>query len=316
MPSYDPEIQHLRKRVHCAALLEHQSPPWKIDRKESTKHCLKYRRGSGEILILNHEGRGWWDPQSDAKGDVFDLVQHFEPSLNFGQVRKVLREFIGIAPAFPETLRRRKKNLPDSPPADRWATQPKCTPRSHAWTYLTQHRQLPFRVLAPASAADVLREGPYGSAWFAHRDDAGHVTHVEIRGSTYKGSLTGGTKTLFRFHSGSSPPTRFVLAEAPIDALSLAAIEDLRRDTLYAATGGGMGPPTIEAITHILSQMAAIPGAVFCSAADANAAGDHYALRHQEFAAAAGLAFARLKPPIENGDWNDVLRNTDQRSLP
>ena len=151
MPSYDPEIQQLRKKIHCAALLEHQSPPWTIDRKESTKHCLKYRRGSGEILILNHEGRGWWDPQSDAKGDVFDLVQHFEPSLNFGQVRKVLREYIGVAPTFPDTLRRRKGNLPDSPPADRWATQPNCTPRSHAWTYLTQHRQLPFRILAPAS---------------------------------------------------------------------------------------------------------------------------------------------------------------------
>ena len=54
----------------------------------------------------------------------------------------------------------------------------------------------------------------------------------------------------------------------------------------------------------------------FCSAADANAAGDRYALRHQELAAATGLAFTRLKPPIENGDWNDVLRNTDQRSIP
>ena len=52
-----PEIQHLRKKVHCAALLEHQSPPWKIDRKESTKHCLKYRRGSGEILMLNQRPR-------------------------------------------------------------------------------------------------------------------------------------------------------------------------------------------------------------------------------------------------------------------
>ncbi len=121
---------------------------------------------------------------------------------------------------------------------------------------------------------------------------------------------------MFRFHGGSSLPSRFVLAEAPIDALSLAAIEGLRRDTLYAATGGGMGTATIEAITHILSQMAAITGAVFCSAADANAAGDRYALRHQELAAAASIAFARLKPPIESGDWNDVLRNTDQRSLP
>ncbi|MGO9719884.1 MAG: hypothetical protein ACLPOA_04655 [Methylocella sp.] len=53
MPSYDPEIQHLRKGVHCATLLEHQSPPWKIDRKESTKRCLKYRRGSGEIPAIS-----------------------------------------------------------------------------------------------------------------------------------------------------------------------------------------------------------------------------------------------------------------------
>ena len=32
------------------------------------------------------------------------------------------------------------------------------------------------------------------------------------------------------------PPRRLVLAEAPIDALSLAAIEDCPIDTLYAAT--------------------------------------------------------------------------------
>jgi hypothetical protein len=37
-----------------------------------------------------------------------------------------------------------------------------------------------------AIAADVVREGPYGSAWFAHRDDAGMVTHIEIRGPTSK----------------------------------------------------------------------------------------------------------------------------------
>ncbi|HVB98123.1 MAG TPA: DUF3991 and TOPRIM domain-containing protein [Candidatus Dormibacteraeota bacterium] len=312
----DPEIQLLRENIHCAAILEQQSPQWQIDRKESTKRCLKYRRGKDEILILNHEGRGWWDPRSDAKGDVFDLVQHFEPHLNFGQVRKALRDFVGRAPAFPDLNRQWRKDLSGSPPADRWVKRPQCARHSRAWAYLAHKRRLPSHILAAASAADGLREGPHGSAWFAHRDDSGNVTHVEIRGSTYKGSLKGGTKTLFRFHGGSSPPTRFVLAEAPIDALSLAAIEGLRRDTLYAATGGGMGPPTIEAITHILSQIAAIPGAVFCSAADANAAGDRYALRHQELAAATGLAFTRLKPPTENGDWNDVLRNTNQRNLP
>ena len=57
------------------------APAWKLDRKESTKLSLKYRRNKGEILIVNHAGRGWWDPTSDAKGDVFRLVQRLEPGL-------------------------------------------------------------------------------------------------------------------------------------------------------------------------------------------------------------------------------------------
>jgi hypothetical protein len=67
----DPEIEDLRDKVHCAVVLERTPPPWKLDRKESTKLSLKYRRGKGEILIVSHGGRGWWDPTSDAKGDVF-----------------------------------------------------------------------------------------------------------------------------------------------------------------------------------------------------------------------------------------------------
>ena len=75
----DPEIEELRDKVHCAVVLERTPPPWKLDRKESTKLSLKYRRGKGEILIVSHGGRGWWDPTSDAKGDVFGLVQRLEP---------------------------------------------------------------------------------------------------------------------------------------------------------------------------------------------------------------------------------------------
>ena len=70
----DPEIEDLRDKVHCAVVLERTPPPWKLDRKESTKLSLKYRRGRGEILIVSHGGKGWWDPTSDAKGDVFSLV--------------------------------------------------------------------------------------------------------------------------------------------------------------------------------------------------------------------------------------------------
>jgi hypothetical protein len=84
MIGHDPEIEELREKVHCALVLEQTPPCWKLDRKESTKLSLKYRRGKGEILIVSHAGRGWWDPTSDAKGDVFRLVQRFELGLSFG----------------------------------------------------------------------------------------------------------------------------------------------------------------------------------------------------------------------------------------
>ena len=101
MTGHDPEINELRDKVHCGVVLERTPPPWKLDRKESTKLSLKYRRGKGEILIVSHAGRGWWDPTSDAKGDVFGLVQRLEPGLTFGHTRKRLREFAGLSPSFP-----------------------------------------------------------------------------------------------------------------------------------------------------------------------------------------------------------------------
>src|ERR1700687_3563023 len=86
-------------------------------------------------------------------------------------------------------------------------------------------------LIEPASVAGVLREGPVGSAWFAHFDRTGAVAHVDVRGPTYKGSLRGGAKSLFRFPLEGPPLPRLVLTEAAIDALSLAAIENLRGDT-------------------------------------------------------------------------------------
>ena len=105
MAGQDAELELIRNGVNCAALLEQLAPAWRLDRKGSTRRALKYRRGEGEILIVNHEGRGWWDPHSSAKGDVFDLVQFLDPRLNFGQVRQVLRRLVGVRPAVSEAPR-------------------------------------------------------------------------------------------------------------------------------------------------------------------------------------------------------------------
>ena len=46
------------------------------------------------------------------------------------------------------------------------------------------------------------------------------VSHVEVRGPDYKGSLAGGHKTLFLFGQASEDLCRVVITEAPIDALA------------------------------------------------------------------------------------------------
>ena len=293
-------------------MLERARPPWLLDRKESSERCLKYRRGAGEIVIVTHGGTGWWDPNSDAKGDVFRLVQHLEPSLNFGQVRKMLRPLAGVRPDFTPSERGRDKRDPPIPVAQRWARRPRLRRRSDAWIYL-EGRGLTDEVLTAAARSDVVRDGSRGSAWFAHRDPAGLVIHVDVRGPAYKGSLTGGRKSLFCFsHGKQTRRARLVLAEAAIDALSRAAIERPREDTIYAATGGGMGPSTIAALEALLLALKGLPDALLESATDANPAGDRYAARHEEIAEQIGIAFKRLRPPIEGRDWNDVLKASVQ----
>ena len=222
MGGQDAELDLFRTTINCATLLERLAPGWRLDRRESTRRALKYRRAKGEILIVNHDGRGWWDPLSAAKGDIFDLVQFLDPSLTFGQVRQVLRPFVGVAPTFPEASRPTKRTAPDRPLAERWQLRSRLRPGSPTWRYLTGARGLPPSVLVVADHEDAVREGPRGSGWFAHRDAGGGVTHIEIRGPAFKGSVRGGHKTLFRL-AGGEQTTRLAMTEAPIDALSLAA---------------------------------------------------------------------------------------------
>jgi len=307
MSGHDAELALFRRGVNCAALLESVVPGWKLDPKESTRRALKYRRDDGAILIINHDGRGWWDPRGAAKGDVFDLVQHLDPHLNFGQVRQVLRRFVGVAPSFPTAVRENKGRDPDRPLQERWHGRPRLRPGSPAWRYLSEARCLPHALLQAAADQDAVREGYRGSAWFAHRGLDGAVCHVEIRGPAFKGSLTGGRKSLFRLPSGQGVPCRIVITEAPIDALSLAALEELRADTLYTATGGGIGPGTTAAVESVLRTAAAQHVARLITATDADVAGDRFALQLAAIAIGLGVPVERLRPEISE-DWNDVLK--------
>jgi hypothetical protein len=308
MNEQDAEIERLKAGVSCAVLLERLPPPWRLDRGQSTRHSLKYRRGEGEILIVNHAGRGWWDPLSERKGDIFTLVQHLDPGLSFGAARGVLRDFVGIAPTFPEMLRTRRTRASSLSVVQRWE---RCQPLSRgspAWRYLTGQRGLPDSILLVARMADAIREGPHGSAWFAHRDAANLLTGIEMRGADYRNFSAGGSKTLFRLPGGPGRLSRLAVCESAIDALSLAAIERVRCDTLYAATAGGMGPATIAALHQLLQDLVTDPAGLLIAATDADTTGRRYAGRLKGMATEVAVRFDAILPPDGLNDWNDALR--------
>ncbi len=297
MGEWDRELEELRTRVDCRVVLERDG--WTLDRRESTRRAVKYRRGAGEIVIVIHGGRGWFDPLSDAKGDVFTLARILWGG-SFREICASLRPLVGVESMPRDWERRQDHSPPPVPLLRRWSRRAVPRPDSPTWRYMTVARSLPAKVLERAIAVGLLREGPRGSLWAAHRDAAGRLTGWEERGPRWRGFATRGTKVLFRF--GASEPRRLCITEAAIDAMSLAALEALPADTLYVSTGGGWGPASVDP----LRALAAAPGVELVAATDCNPQGERYAERLAVLAGETGCAFSRLASELD--DWNDQLR--------
>ncbi|MCZ7977377.1 DUF3991 domain-containing protein [Agrobacterium tumefaciens] len=290
------EIEALRERVSCAVVLEQAG--FAVDVKESTRRAVKFRRGS-EIIIVTHEGRGWFDPLSDAKGDVFGLIEHLD-HVGFLEGAGRVADLVGFAISEPEWQAPAPDHGHDLSLRERWQARRRPWPGSSTWAYLNSERFLPAPLLRATIRQDRLREGPYGSMWAAHTDNAGIVTGWEARGPEYRGFASGGTKVLFRL--GPVTALRLAVTEAAIDAMSLAAIEGPRDGTVYLSTGGGWSPSTEAALRLLASRS----DAHLVAATDANPQGEMFAERLRALADEAGCDWSRLRPTEE--DWNETLK--------
>lgn len=289
------ELEELKEQVPCAAMLEHLG--FALDAKQSTRKAMKYRREAAIIIVI-HDGKGWFDPLSDRKGDVFCLVEHLK-GVSFVEATHGVADLVGLVPSGPAWERQSRERPPDFSVVERWQARRRPWCGSATWRYLSDTRRIPEPIIAAAIGASVLREGPYGSMWAAHKDGNGIVSGWEERGADWRGFATGGAKVLFRI--GNPHASRLCVTEAAIDAMSLAAIEELRADTLYLSTGGGWSPATDAA----LRALAVRPGAWLVAATDNNKQGDIYAARLLALAGEVGRGAARLRPAAD--DWNADL---------
>ncbi|ARS66184.1 DUF3991 domain-containing protein [Sinorhizobium meliloti] len=288
------DLEALRAKVSCEAVLERAG--YEIDLKESTRRAVKYRQG-GNIVIVTHAGRGWFDPLSDEKGDVFGLAM-FLDNIPFPSAADAVASLVGFQLSRPAW----KPSRPSEPIegiGERWRSRRAPSPGSGAWRYLCWARWIPTTIVRQAIREGVLREGPFGSMWAAHVDTDGRIIGWEERGAEWRGFSTGGSKVLFRL--GPSDASRLCVTEAAIDAMSLAALEGPREQTLYLSTGGGWSPATDAA----LAVLAARPGLTLVAATDANSQGEIYADRLRAIAENVGSDWQRLRPSSD--DWNEVL---------
>lgn len=292
-------LEALRARVRCEALLEQAG--YELDLKESTRRAVKYRHAGG-IIIVTHDGRGWFDPLNDEKGDVFGLAMFLEKTA-FPAAVDAVAAVVGFQLSRPE-WRPSRSAVSDEAIADRWRCRRSPSPGSGAWRYLSWQRLIPSAIIRQAIRVDILREGPFGSMWAAHVDGHGRVVGWEERGPEWRGFSTRGSKLLFRL--GPSDANRICVTEAAIDAMSLAALEGSREGTLYLSTGGGWSPATDAA----LCELALRPGLTLVAATDGNSQGDIYAARLRALAEASGCNWQRLRPSAD--DWNEVLKNREK----
>lgn len=296
------KLEALRAKVSCEAVLERAG--YEIDLRKSTRRAVKYRHG-GNIIIVTHDGRGWFDPLSDEKGDVFGLAM-FLDMVSFPTAADAVASLVGFRLSRPE-WRSPRSSLPVEGIGDRWRSRRVPSAGSGSWCNLCWARWIPVAIVRQAVLEDVLREGPFGSMWAAHVDAGGAVAGWEERGPEWRGFATGGSKSLFRL--GPKDASRLCVTEAAIDAMSLAALEGLRERTLYLSTGGGWSPRTEAALVDLLAR----PNALLVCATDANAQGDAFALRLRALATQAGRPSIRLRPPAE--DWNEVLQERKKENL-
>lgn len=300
----DAELIELRERVDCRTVLERAG--WVLDEAESTRRAAKYRRGAGEIIIVTHDGKGWFDPLAErARGDVVALAQRLWGG-NLGHARKALRPLAGIVPLLLPTSRLRpREDAVD--PRSVWLRRPPPRPGSTAWRYLTEQRGLPPLLLEVAVRRGLLREGVRGTAWFLHRI-GGRPSGWEMRGPSFKGFLAGGAKGLFVF-TAAEAPSRVAVCEAAIDALSLAAIDGADDDTAYVSTGGGWGDAGSVAISQVL-----LKARMVVAATDRGTGGELLAGRLEDLARSHGISFERRRPAAK--DWNEQLVGERQGESP
>ncbi|MCP5114434.1 MAG: DUF3991 domain-containing protein [bacterium] len=245
-------------------------------------------------------------------GSIIDFVQN-RRSLNLGEVRQVLRPWIGqgAAPWRPPEGSYARRVEPSTKDRARVAAEYAGMEEAKRHGYLEQERKLPAAVLCEERFAGRIRIDGRGNAVFPHFDEKG-LCGYELKNRNFTGFSRGGEKGLWVSVTRSGD-SRLVIGESAIDALSYHVLHP-DRGTRYASIGGQLNPKQPCLIRAAVEEMRA--GTEVISAMDADEEGRKLGSVVRQAVEATGrqdLSF-RHDEPVSGKDWNDVLRREAGRS--
>lgn len=294
----EEEIRRFKSEINLAEFLQNRG--YEYDKKESSKNSVVMRRGADKLIVAtDQDGHGIYFSVRDEKdnGTIIDFIQQRE-GLNLGQVRKMLRPWIG------------ESSTPVTSPLSPIPKPEKATPslimaqsrylemQEYTGSYL-QSRGLSKATIDEFSPR--IRQDSKGNVCFRHwHPDC--ISGYEIKNAGFTGFASGGEKSLFTLVTGNKI-SRIVITESAIDCMSYHQLKG-QKDTLYLSIAGQMSENQRESIKKILTDQ---EQAIVISAFDNDEQGNKFAAFISEI-----RPDAKRECPEIGKDWNDQLKSTVQ----
>ncbi|MEZ6061104.1 MAG: DUF3991 and TOPRIM domain-containing protein [Planctomycetaceae bacterium] len=306
MQSRSDELEQMKRIDLCQYAA---SRGFVLDRRQSSRSSAVMKHPNGDKLIVTKSKTGqfiYFNAKGNDSGTIIDFIQTRD-RVSLGEVRKLLRPWIGINPnpLLP-------RDLPASPmelqPSEHDAARVLTTwlearPIAGSHPYLETERGIPRSLLADPIFADRIRIDRRGNALFPHHNADG-LCGFELKNRNFTGFSPGGIKAL---HSSVPRPDDriMVICETGIDLLSYAAIKGTDRRRFFS-TAGQISPLQSDCLRSAAEQMP--PGSIVVLALDNDDGGRKLSAQISEALADIPLAIVPDFPPNPGEDWNDVLR--------
>lgn len=320
MTGQSDELETFKTRVNLTEFAA--SEGFVLDIKASSRNSAVMRHPAGDKIIVARGEDGHWvffstrDPGDN--GTIIDFVQRRKGG-TLGQVRQVLRPWIGSTPA-PERARLDPNQyVRDLAPVTRDLVAVRA--RFEAMgsvepgnVYLTRERCIPSWLLTHPAVADTIRVDERGNVCLAHQNEDG-LCGYEIKNVGFTGFASGGVKGLWSV-TLEEPVRVLVVAETALDGLSYLAIRG-GRDTRIVSIAGQPNPEQPRLLRTAMQELPA--GGRVIAAMDRDAGGDSLTECLRGIFTELGrgdLALIDDRPEVQGTDWNDELRRADPSQLP